>query len=104
MHLINFIVDWREDHCEVKVDSGEIDIFEEDHRRFMAAYPTIEAGGVHGSKEKRTRTWGRPANFAKEITDFGQTVRQTISEDIKEKQLVHPKCNWFRAHNHILED
>lgn len=105
IRLHNFIVDWREEHfCGTEVDMGERDIFEEDHRRFMVAYPSFEAGGVHGGEEEGAVTRGRPTNLAKEITDFGRMVRQTISEAIKDKKLVRPKCNWFRAHNRVLED
>lgn len=70
----------------------------------MVAYPSFEAGGVHGGEEEGAVTRGRPTNLAKEITDFGRMVRQTISEAIKDKKLVRPKCNWFRAHNRVLED
>jgi hypothetical protein len=105
MRLHNFIVDWREEHrANFEVDSVEREIFEEDHRRYMAAYPTFDATGVHGSEEEeRVDGRGRPSNFTKEITEFGRKVRQTISDDIKDKRLVRPKCNWFRAHNRVLE-
>ena len=105
MRLHNFIVDWREEHrANFEVDSVEREIFEEDHRRYMAAYPTFDATGVHGGEEEeRVDGRGRPSNFTKEITEFGRKVRQTISDDIKDKRLVRPKCNWFRAHNRVLE-
>lgn len=57
MCLHNFILDWREEHCEAVVDVDEREIFEEDHKRFMAVYPTFDANatGIHGGEEERTR-------------------------------------------------
>lgn len=103
MRLHNFIVDWREVNISADVDDVDRQIFEEDHKRFMSAYPTFDAAGVHGGEEERTNARGRSTNFTKEITEFGRKVRQIICDNIKAKRLVRPQCNWFRVNNRVLE-
>ena len=111
MRLHNFIVDWREENV-VAASASEVDlsIFDEDHRRFMAVYPSIDNIGVHGGEEddcldengNRLRG-GRPSNMHKEVTDLGIKVRQTLCDDIARKKLVRPPINWFRTNNRVLD-
>ena len=56
----------------------------------MAAYPTFDAVGVHGGEEEMTSAKVRPTNLTKEITDFGEKVKQKICDDITDKRLMHP--------------
>ncbi len=112
MRLHNFIVDWREEN-QSSVRStvcDEREIFDEDHRQFMAAYPDIDFG-VHGGEEDDRRdsnglplAGGRPTNLSKRLTDFGRDIRNTLCKDIHERKLVRPKINWFRDKNRVLEE
>ena len=102
MRLHNFIVDWREgEHCRSS-DVDEKDIFDDDHRRFMAAFPEVEMIGVHGGEEEEREGRGRPTNLDRELTAFGRTVRQTLCDDVESKKLVRPRVNWFRENHRVL--
>jgi len=114
MRLHNFIVDWREDKqgpCRTEVGMKERDLFEEDHRKFMAAYPDIDIYGVHGGEEDDRRdsngnplVGGRPSNLSKALADVGRKVRDTLCKDIESKKLVRPKINWFRHNNRVVDE
>lgn len=112
MRLHNLIVDRREEKAAASVLSGEMErsIFDEDHRRFMAVYPSIDSVGVHGGEED-TRldsngnplTGGRPTNVDKSVTALGRNVRHALCDDMARKKLVRPKINWFRSNNRVLD-
>jgi len=112
MRLHNFIVDWREEKSATAMLSVETErsIFDEDHRRFMAAYPDFDDCGVHGGEEDirldsngNPLAGGRPSSLSKEVTDLGRNVRQELCNDIARKKLVRPRINWFRDCNRVLD-
>jgi hypothetical protein len=103
MRLHNFIVDWRNDDHFQSSDIDERSIFDEDHRRFMSAFPELEAVGVQGGENEQKQNRGRPTNEDKEIRDLGLKIRQTVCNDIVSRKLVRPKLNWFRCNNRVLD-
>ena len=103
MRLHNFIVDWRNNDHFQSSNIDERSIFDEDHRRFMSAFPDLEAVGVQGGENEEKRNRGRPTNEDKEIRDLGLKIRQTVCNDIVSRKLVRPKLNWFRCNNRVLD-
>ncbi len=108
MRLHNFIVDWREEKAAGAAE--DLSIFDDDHRRFMAAYPSIENVGVYGGEEDdrldangNRLAGGRPTNLHKTVTDLGRNVRQTLCDDIARKNLIRPPINWFRSNNRVMD-
>jgi hypothetical protein len=114
MRLHNFIIDWREakpGSCSNEAGTNEREIFEEEHRKFMAAYPDIDMHGVYGGEDDdrldsngNPLVGGRPSNLSKTLTDVGRSVREALCEDIDSKKLVRPKINWFRHNNRVTEE
>ena len=110
MRLHNFIVDWREEKAAASSSDMEMSIFDEDHRRFMAVYPSIDNIGVHGGEEDvrldangNRLSGGRPSKLVTEVRKLGCNIRQTLCDDIARKKLIRPPVNWFRSNNRVLD-
>ena len=108
MRFHNFIVDHRCDRNNM--DSVDMDIFNEDARRYFAVHPCEEQGVFGGEDDVRRGengnllSGGRPTSMEVNSREIGKEWRDKHRDEIARRRLVRPQSNWYRCNNRSVED
>ena len=108
MRLHNFIVDNRNEGCEM--DPVDRQVFDDDARRYFSVHPNNEEG-VHGGEDDVRRDengnilrGGRPPTSEALSTETGKVWRDKHRDEIARRGLARPISNWYRERNRIVEE
>ena len=98
---------FREEHAIPASDNAvDIDMFDEDCRRFLATQLVVGAFGVNGGEEDMRREadgtpahGGWPFNIELQSTKEGRSLRDRLQDYVCAEDGVRPPTNWYPDHN-----